>query len=334
MIKNPLKGKTKYGWHFEQNVFSLDSLVRSLKAGEGSGNIPKIIENMSKIYRIRKLTPLECHRLMGVKDEDFYKMKSAGISDSQLYKLAGNSIVVDVLEAIFRNINFTEKPLRVFEAFAGYGSQSMALRNIGIEHEVVGISEIDKYAIMAYNATHEPTMNYGDISKINWGGVPNFDFFTYSFPCTDISNAGAQAGFEEGSGTRSSLLWECRKAIVAKRPKYLLMENVKAITSKKFLPGLLRWQEFLSEQGYTNFVKVLNAKDYGVPQNRERCFIVSILGDAWYDFPEPRPLEVKLKDILEDKVDEKYYLDQERVNTFIEGLSDEKRAALEEGRTD
>lgn len=113
-----------------------------------------------------------------------------------------------------------------------------------------------------------------------------------------------------------------------------MMENVKAITSKKFLPGLHRWQEFLSEQGYTNFVKVLNAKDYGVPQNRERCFIVSILGDAWYDFPEPRPLEVKLKDILEEKVDEKYYLDQERVNTFIEGLSDEKRAALEEGRTD
>ena len=296
--------------------------------------VPKKCEsNSRKIYRIRKLTPLECHRLMGVKDEDFYKMKNAGISDSQLYKLAGNSIVVDVLEAIFRNINFTEKPLQVFEAFAGYGSQSMALRNIGIEHEVVGISEIDKYAIMAYNATHEPTTNYGDISKIDWGAVPNFDFFTYSFPCTDISNAGAQAGFEEGSGTRSSLLWECRKAIIEKRPKYLMMENVKAITSKKFLPGLHRWQEFLSEQGYTNFVKVLNAKDYGVPQNRERCFIVSILGDAWYDFPEPRPLEVKLKDLLEEKVDEKYYLDQERVNTFIEGLSDEKRAALEEGRT-
>lgn len=318
-----------------------------------------------KYYRIRKLTPTECLRLMGVSDKDIEKMKAypfhmlidhpsyskeeimAGmtedekrrlmkdkISDSQLYKLAGNSIVVDVLEAIFRNLDFQEKPLRVFEAFAGYGSQSMALRNIGVEHEVVGISEIDKYAIMAYNATHEPTTNYGDISKINWGGVPNFDFFTYSFPCTDISNAGAQAGFEEGSGTRSSLLWECRKAIIEKHPKYLMMENVKAITSKKFLPGLLRWQEFLSEQGYTNFVKVLNAKDYGVPQNRERCFIVSILGDAWYDFPEPRPLEVKLKDILEDRVDEKYYLDQERVNTFIEGLSDEKRAALEEGRTD
>lgn len=162
-----------------------------------------LLSDMSKLYRIRKLIPMECFRLMGVKDEDFQKMKNAGISDSQLYKLAGNSIVVDVLEAIFRNLNFTEQPLRVFEAFAGYGSQSMALRNIGVEHEVVGISEIDKYAIMAYNATHEPTTNFGDISKIEWGGVPNFDFFTYSFPCTDISNAGAQAGFEEGSGTRA-----------------------------------------------------------------------------------------------------------------------------------
>lgn len=269
---------------------------------------------------------------MGVKDLDFDKMRGAGISDSQLYKLAGNSIVVNVLEALFRNLDFTEKPLRVFEAFAGYGSQSMALRNIGVEHEVVGISEIDKYAIMAYNATHEPTTNYGDISKIEWGGeVPDFDFFTYSFPCTDISNAGAQAGFEEGSGTRSSLLWECRKAILAKRPKYLMMENVKAITSKKFMPFFQKWQDWLSEQGYTNFWQVLNAKDYGIPQNRERCFLVSILGDAWYNFPEPVPLELKLKVLLEDKVDEKYYLNQERVDKFIEQLSEEKKLELEKG---
>ena len=288
---------------------------------------------MAKHYRIRKLTPTECLRLMGVSNEDIAKMKDAGISDSQLYKMAGNSIVVPVLEGIFRNMEFTEKPLRVFEAFAGYGSQSMALRNIGIEHEVVGISEIDKYAIMGYNATHPETKNFGDVAKIDWASVPDFDLFTYSFPCTDISNAGAQAGFEEGSGTRSSLLWECRKAIIEKRPKYLLMENVKAITSKKFLPGLVKWQEFLSEQGYVNFIDILNAKDYGVPQNRERCFLVSILDAPWYQFPEPRPLELKLKDILEDSVDEKYYLDQARVDKFISGLSDEKRAALEEGRT-
>lgn len=187
---------------------ALPGLSRTLKCDNSACVCVQLLNDndMAKIYRIRKLTPKECLRLMGVSDEDIEKMRGAGISDSQLYKLAGNSIVVDVLEAIFRNLDFQEKPLRVFEAFAGYGSQSMALRNIGVEHEVVGISEIDKYAIMAYNATHEPTTNYGDISKINWGGVPNFDFFTYSFPCTDISNAGAQAGFEEGSGTRSSLL--------------------------------------------------------------------------------------------------------------------------------
>ena len=300
-------------------------------------NFPAIFlynDNMAKHYRIRKLTPLECHRLMGVKDDDFYKMRDAGISDSQLYKLAGNSIVVQVLEGIFRNMDFVEHPLKVFEAFAGYGSQSMALRNIGVDHEVVGISEIDKYALMAYNATHELTTNYGDICKIDWSIVPDFDLFTYSFPCTDISNAGRQAGFEEGSGTRSSLLWECRKAIEAKRPKYLLMENVKAITSKKFLPGLLKWQEYLSTLGYVNFIEVLNAKDYGIPQNRERCFLVSIIDAAWYQFPEPVALEKKLKDILEENVAEKYYLDQKRVDNFIAQLSDEKREALENGRAD
>lgn len=229
----------------------------------------------------------------------------------------------------------TNNPLRVFTAFSGYDSQCLALRNMGVPFILIGWSEIDKYAIKAHDALFPDSIgkNYGDIAQIDWSEVPDFDFFTYSFPCTDISNAGAQAGFEEGSGTRSSLLWECRKAIAAKHPKYLLMENVKAITSKKFLPGLKKWQEFLSAEGYTNFIKVLNAKDYGIPQNRERCFIVSILGEAWYDFPQPRPLELKLKDMLEDEVPEKYYLDQARVDQFIEGLDDEKRAALEEGRT-
>lgn len=130
-----------------------------------------------------------------------------------------------------------ENPLRVFEAFAGYGSQRMALRNIGVPHVVIGFSEIDKYAIMAYNAVHGETKNYGDICKIDWSEVPDFDLFTYSFPCTDLSNAGKQAGFEEGSGTRSSLLWECKKAVEAKHPKYLLLENVKSLVSDKFRPG-------------------------------------------------------------------------------------------------
>lgn len=207
--------------------------------------------------------------------------------------------------------------IKVFEAFAGYGSQSMALRRLGIDFEVVGISEIDKYAIQAYMAVHGDTPNYGDISKIDWSSVPDFDFLTYSFPCTDISTAGQQKGLAEGSGTRSSLLWECRKAIEAKRPKYLLMENVKNLVSKKFSPYLKEWLRFLEGQGYSNYTKVLNAKDFGVPQNRERVFMVSILGEASFHFPKPFTLEKRLKDVLEKDVDESFYLSEKIVKTFL-----------------
>lgn len=207
--------------------------------------------------------------------------------------------------------------IKVFEAFAGYGSQSMALRRLGIDFEVVGISEIDKYAIQAYMAVHGDTPNYGDISKIDWNSVPDFDFLTYSFPCTDISTAGQQKGLAEGSGTRSSLLWECRKAIEAKHPKYLLMENVKNLVSKKFTPYLKEWLTFLERQGYSNYTKVLNAKDFGVPQNRERVFMVSILGEASFHFPKPFILEKRLKDVLEKDVDESFYLSEKIVKTFL-----------------
>lgn len=207
--------------------------------------------------------------------------------------------------------------IRVFEAFAGYGSQSMALRRLGIDFEVIGISEIDKYAIQAYMAVHGDTPNYGDISKIDWSSVPDFDFLTYSFPCTDISIAGQQKGLAESSGTRSSLLWECRKAIEAKRPKYLLMENVKNLVSKKFTPYLKEWLRFLEGQGYSNYTKVLNAKDFGVPQNRERVFMVSILGEVSFHFPKPFTLEKRLRDVLEKDVDESFYLSEKVVNTLL-----------------
>ena len=209
--------------------------------------------------------------------------------------------------------------IRVFEAFAGYGSQSMALKRLGIDFEVVGISEIDKYAIQAYMAVHGETPNYGDISKIDWSSVPDFDFLTYSFPCTDISNAGKRKGLAEGSGTRSSLIWECRKAIESKRPKYLLMENVKNLVSKSFIPYLKEWLIFLYRQGYSNYTKVLNAKDFGVPQNRERVFMVSILGDASFYFPKPFTLKKRLKDVLEKDVDESFYLSEKIVKTFSKG---------------
>lgn len=199
--------------------------------------------------------------------------------------------------------------LKVFTAFSGYDSQCMALDRMKINYELVVWSEIDKYAIMAHNAIYPQykDRNFGDISKIDWENVPDFDLFTYSFPCTDISSAGQQKGLEEGSGTRSGLLWECKKAIELKRPKYLLMENVKALTPKKFLPYLHKWHSFLTEMGYTNFTQILNSKNFGVPQNRERVFMVSILGDAWFDFPKPFQSDKKLKDLLDENVDYRYY---------------------------
>ena len=221
--------------------------------------------------------------------------------------------------------------IKVFTAFSGYDSQLMALDRLGIEYECVGWSEIDKYAIKAHDAIYPQyaDRNYGDISKIDWDKVPDFSLLTYSFPCTDISNAGKQGGLSENSGTRSSLLWECRKAIEAKRPKYLLMENVKALVSKKFMGDFAKWQNYLSGLGYSNYWQVLNAKDYGVPQNRERVFMVSILGDEGFVFPKPFPLERKLKDVLEENVDEKYYIAQEKVDAFMAQLSDEQKAKLE-----
>ena len=215
--------------------------------------------------------------------------------------------------------------LKVFTAFSGYDSQCMALdlmveRFPVFEYELVGWSEIDKYAIQAHNAVYPQwaDRNFGDISKIDWDMVPDFDLFTMSSPCQDFSSAGMQKGGEEGSGTRSSLLWECRRAIIAKKPKYILFENVKNLVSQKFLPYFNKWQSELSSYGYRNFAQVLNAKDYGVPQNRERIFLVSILDpNASYHFPNKIPLNKRLKDVLEQNVDEKYYLSDKVLNGIM-----------------
>lgn len=208
--------------------------------------------------------------------------------------------------------------LRVFEAFAGVGSQRMALRNLGIDHEVVAIAEIDKFAIKSYEAIHGETNNLGDISQIETADIPDHDLFTYSFPCQDISVAGQGLGLDEGSGTRSGLLWECQKVIAVKKPKYLLLENVKNLVGKKHKHNFDKWLEWLEGQGYTNYHQILNAKDYGVPQNRERVFVISILGEHEpYEFPEPIELELRLKDVLEDEVDEKFYLSKEKSEKLI-----------------
>lgn len=206
--------------------------------------------------------------------------------------------------------------IRVFEAFAGIGSPRMALSKIGIDFEIVAISEIDKFAIKSYEAIYGEgkNINVGDISKINPTDVPDHDLFIYGFPCQDISLAGEQRGLTKNSGTRSSLLWDCEKIIKEKRPKYLLMENVKNLVSKRFIKDFQKWLEILENLGYKNYYKVMNSKNYGIPQNRERVFCISILGEHKpYKFPDEIDLELRLKDLLEEEVDEKYYLSDEQV---------------------
>ena len=210
--------------------------------------------------------------------------------------------------------------IKVCTTFSGYDSQCLALKYAGIPFELVGWSEIDKYAIQAHNALFPEyaDRNLGDITKVDWEQVPDFDLLTYSSPCQDISNAGMQRGLEKGSGTRSSLLWEVEKAIEAKHPKFLLMENVKALVGKKFRADFEAWLETLRSYGYENHWQVLNAKDYGIPQNRERVFVVSILGGGNFKFPERIPLKKRLADVLEDEVDEKYFVSDEHVRKMVE----------------
>lgn len=198
--------------------------------------------------------------------------------------------------------------LKVFEAFSGYGSQSIALERLGIEHEVVGISEIDKNAIKAYYALHsEDIPNFGDISKINPKELPEFDLFTYSFPCQSLSLSGKLEGLERGK-TRSGLLYECEKIIEHCKPKYLLMENVKNLMGKKFRPQFQEWMRYLKNLGYNSQCFVLDAKDFGVPQSRTRVFLVSVLNEECYLTVKTKELDTFIYDIVDENDESRNFI--------------------------
>lgn len=248
--------------------------------------------------------------------------------------------------------------MKVFSTFTGIGSPEIALRSMGVDFEVVGISEVDKYAIIAYRNIHHGgevlstqkdinamlkemndahiaynfstgenempkkyddvktlydshvlSKNFGDIRNIDETKIPDFDLLTYSFPCKNISVAGTQLGLKKGSQTQSSLIWECERIIRHKKPKYLLMENVKNLIGEKHIDDFERWIEKLSGMGYTSKYKVLNASDFGVPQNRERVMMVSVLDGVCHDLPNGTPTALSVDDIVEphNTVDPKLY---------------------------
>ena len=222
------------------------------------------------------------------------------------------------------------KPIRLIELFAGIGSQAMALKRLGANFEHYRVVEFEKYAIKSYNAIHGTDFEPMDITKIIGSdlGISDTDKYcyimTYSFPCQDLSVAGKQKGMTKGSGTRSGLLWEVERLLneVENLPQVLLMENVPQVHGKKNMADFQRWIQFLESKGYSNYWQDLNAKNYGVAQSRNRCFMVSILGDYSFKFPEPIELKKVMKDYLEDKVDEKYYINNEKARKLIQKLID------------
>lgn len=343
-----------------------------------------------KSYAIRKLTPKECFRLMGVRDNVIDTMQSSNsqaaerlpdwkgkgkpedmaISASQQYKQAGNSIVVDVLAHIYEQLFYPAPPkprpgyqLTLFDnpedslpalpeaqtdgkekifltTFSGYDSQLMAADVLREWHPdfrwtCKGWSDIDKYACQMHDLVFPQFADcaLGDITKIDWHEVKRslkgreVDLFTYSSPCQDISQAGKQMGLQEGSDTRSALLWRVADAVEVLHPKYLLQENVAALVSQKFMPDFQKWLDKLSSLGYVSRWARLNVKNYGVPQNRDRVFCLSMRRDVAFDyqFPEPFELLTRLEDVLEEEVADRYFLKDDAVSKFLEA-NDEDNA--------
>ena len=214
------------------------------------------------------------------------------------------------------NIGMGEVRMKLLSLFSGIGAFEKALDRLGINYELVGFSEIDKYAMKSYCAIHNvpESMNLGDITKVDEQALPkDIDLVTYGFPCQDISLSGKQKGLfnEDGTQTRSGLFFEALRIIEATMPRVAIAENVKNLTSKKFSEQFKIVLDSLEQAGYNNYWQVLNAKNYGIPQNRERVFIVSIRKDidtGFFQFQQGFPLELRLKDMLEEEVDERFYM--------------------------
>lgn len=222
--------------------------------------------------------------------------------------------------------------LRLFSAFSGYDSVLMALLRLCVVYKwlkvkLVGWCDIDPYAIACHNVNfpEHSNRNYGDISKIDWDSVEDFDLFSTTSPCQDYSYAGKRMGGAEGSGTRSALLWECEKAIAKKRPKFVLFENVKPLMDVNNEDTFINWQQRISNYGYVHYSQVLDAAWYGIPQHRERTFMISIrIDDEYlepsYGFPNRIDLRRTIEEYLDSQVDEKYYLSKAKCDVLMKLL--------------
>ena len=243
------------------------------------------------------------------------------------------------------------KKIRLIEMFGGIGSQAMALRDLGADFEHYRLIEFDKYCVQSYNAIHHTNFEPTDIRDVHGKDLAIRErerycyILTYSFPCTDLSVAGkmkgmSKADWKKGESTRSGLLWEVERILKElpkeELPDVLLMENVPMVHNDQNANDFMSWQDFLNSLGYFNFIKDLNAKDYGIPQNRDRCFMVSILSDDFisYEFPNTVKLNSVMRDFLETNVEEKYYIKNLKAQKLIKELIDNGALRTEQNRTE
>ena len=234
--------------------------------------------------------------------------------------------------------------IKVFSAFAGFDTQFLALRQYArwynqntngpqIEFKLVGWCEIDKDAITSHNALFPEARDnhYPDITKIDWVKVPDFDVLIYSSCCQSLTRTGAQRGMTEGSGTPSSLIWYLKDAIKVKVPKICILENVPPLLETKFEGIFEKWRNAISRLGYRNTWSTMCAADYGIPQNRNRAFLVSVKDDIKKSiyFPEPIGCMVTAEKLLESEIAEKYYFSEVDALSLVLSMNGKKSSAIE-----
>lgn len=250
------------------------------------------------------------------------------------------SVQMDIFGELYPKF-VIDKPIRLIELFAGIGAQAKALERLGVVFEHHKAVEIDRFAMASYNAIHGTHFTTSDITQVRAEDLEITDrdkycyIMTYSFPCQDLSLAGNMAGMKKGSGTRSGLLWEVERILDEcgqNLPQVLLMENVVQVIGKRNIADFYDWRYKLESLGYSNYVDVLNAKDYGIPQNRNRCFMVSVLGEFSYEFPKKQPLNLVLKDMLEENVDEKYYVSERGGAVYYQSKKNRKEVHTDRRR--
>lgn len=238
---------------------------------------------------------------------------------------------LSIFDVMYENYKI-QKPIRLIELFAGIGSQAKALKNIGANFETYKVVEFDKYAIASYNAIHNTNFTTLDITKISGKDLEiketnKYEYImTYSFPCTDLSIAGSMQGMEKGSGTRSGLLWEVERLLneCKELPQILLMENVPQVHSKDNISDFNKWINFLENKGYKNYWKDLNAKNYEIPHNRNRTFMISILGDYNYVFPKKCRNKFRLKHFQENSedVNVKHFISKKKYEYLVKKIKE------------